>query len=77
MVSEGCPLFHGTARQNDFLYHLAGTAFDPAFGTGRIEVSEDGTTVSCLWIHVDDILIHGTKEAKVQAALDYTMGVVV
>jgi hypothetical protein len=75
MILEGCPLFHGQPQRNNFLCRLAGAAFNPDFGTGRIELSEDGTPVSQLWIHVDNILIHGMAKAKARGALDHIMAI--
>jgi hypothetical protein len=73
MLQEGCPEFQGTARRNDFLCHLAGEPFDPALGTGRVKFTTDGQPCCRVWIHVDDILLHGATTAAVTASLTYTM----
>jgi hypothetical protein len=72
-LSKVCPLFHGTPRRNDFLCRLAGEAFNPTFGTGRVQITKDGTCTCCSWIHVDNIMLHGTKAADVNEALMATM----
>jgi hypothetical protein len=74
MLVEGCHLFQGTPRRNDFLCRLAGQPFDPGFGTaGRVEITKDGTPTCRSWIHVDDVLLHGTRTAEVDEALTHTM----
>jgi hypothetical protein len=73
MLGEGCHLFRGSPRRNDFLSRLAGDDFDPRFGTGRVEITPHGRPACRSWIHVDDILIHGTRKADVTEALTYTM----
>jgi hypothetical protein len=65
MLNSSCKVFRGTARRNDFLCHLAGEPFDPSMGTGCV--------VCQLWIHVDDILLHGTDEKDFATALTHTM----
>jgi hypothetical protein len=73
MLTNGCHLFRGTPRQNDFLCRLAGEPFDPSMGTGRVEITADGKPTCRSWIHVDDIMIHGTEESDVAEALTHTM----
>jgi hypothetical protein len=73
MLVSGCALFHGKARRNDFLSRLAGEPFDPSMGTGRIEITAEGKPACRSWIHVDDIMIHGTCGQDVGSVLTYTM----
>jgi hypothetical protein len=73
MLNSSCEVFRGTARRNDFLCHLAGEPFDPSMGTGRVEIQSNGRPVCRSWIHVDDILLHGTDEKDVATALTHTM----
>jgi hypothetical protein len=73
MLVEGCPRFQGTARQKAFLCRLAGEAFDPTLGTGCIESTNHGRPTCKVWIHVNDILLHGRSHWEVEESLMYTM----
>jgi hypothetical protein len=73
MLVNGCGLFHGTPRRNDFLSRLAGEPFDPSMSTGRVEITQEGKPTCRSWIHVDDILLHGTSKDDIGNALDFTM----
>jgi hypothetical protein len=73
MLVDGCPLFQGTARRNDFLCRLAGEPFDPDMGTGRVEITTKGQPTCRSWIHVDDILLHGQRRREVNCALTHAM----
>jgi hypothetical protein len=73
MLVGGCALFQGTPQRNGFLSHLAGEPFDPGLGTGRVEITANGKAACRSWIHVDDILLHGTSRENFGKALDHTM----
>ena len=47
------------------------------YGEGRILFSSDGLPVVLIWMHVDDIFIHGPTLAKLEAALDHIMATAV
>ncbi len=42
-------------------------------GTGTVEITADVKPTCRSWIHVDDIMLHGTEKKDVDEALTYTM----
>jgi len=69
-IREHCPLFQGHPRLNSM---LSGGGFDPALGEGRVLVDDDGSPALLIWIHVDDVFLHGPDGGKVEAGLNYVM----
>ena len=67
--------FQGHPSQNDFVAYIRDQGYDPALGTGRVLLGEDGEPSLLIWIHVDDILLHGPTYAKVRRGLDHIMDV--
>jgi hypothetical protein len=59
----------GEVLINDWKVALKGNEFDPKIGIGRVLVGSDGLPVSLIWIHVDDIFLHGPTRAKCTSAL--------
>ena len=70
---EGHPSYQGKPVQNDFAADLQGRPYDPALGTGRVEVDNEGHGANLLFMHVDDTFLHGSTLTKVRAGLDYLM----
>ena len=64
LVEETLPAFQGRPRQNDYASGFAGMGFDPDIGRGRVLMGEDGLPSCLIWLHVDDILLHGPTHAK-------------
>jgi hypothetical protein len=54
---------------NDWKVALEGSGFDPKLGIGRFPNGSDGIPVCLIWIHVDDIFLHGPTRAKGTSAL--------
>ena len=52
---------------------LSGAGFDPKLGEGRVLVADDGSPALLIWIHVDDVFLHGPTGDKVVAGLNYVM----
>jgi hypothetical protein len=44
---------------NDWKVVLEGDEFDPKLGIGRVLIGSDGFPACLIWIHVDDIFLHG------------------
>ena len=64
-VLKGHPSYQGQPQQNDFASDLQGTQYNANLGTGRAEVGHDGQGVNLLFMHVDDIFLHGPTLEKV------------
>lgn len=67
------PLFRGTERDNTFVQRLRSQPYQEGVGTGRIQIGSDGLPVCLIWIHVDDLFIHGPTFTKTSAAMRYVM----
>jgi hypothetical protein len=75
-VIRTSPDFQGTVTVvNDFTSGWNGEGYNPALGIGRVLISEDGQPAVLIWIHVDDILLHGPTYAKTRRALDHVLAV--
>jgi hypothetical protein len=59
----------GEVLINDLKVALEGDGFDPKLGIGRVLIGSDGLPVCLIWIHVDDIFLHGPTRAKCTSAL--------
>jgi hypothetical protein len=59
----------GEVLINDWRIALEGIGFDPKLGIGRVLIGSDGLPVCLMWIHVDDIFLHGPTRAKCTSAL--------
>jgi hypothetical protein len=57
---------------NDWKVALEGSRFDPKLGIGRVLTVSDGPPVCLIWIHVDDILLHGPTRSKCTSTLKKT-----
>jgi hypothetical protein len=68
-ILESFPEFHGSVCDNDFTTILNGRAFNPCAGIGRIKMGIDGLPACNVWLHVDDLLLHGPTHHKVGSAM--------
>jgi hypothetical protein len=59
----------GEVLINDWKVALEGDKFDPKLGIGRVLIGSDGLTACLIWIHVDDIFLHGPTREKCTSAL--------
>jgi hypothetical protein len=53
----------------DWKVALEGDGFDPKLGIERVLIGSDELEVCLIWIHVDDIFLHGPTRAKCIFAL--------
>jgi hypothetical protein len=65
--------FQGLPRDNSMESHLRGLGYDPSLGIGRILIGSDGLPALLLWIHVDDVFLHGPTENKVNAGMTHLL----
>jgi hypothetical protein len=54
---------------NDWKVALEGDEFDPKLGICRVLIGSDGLPDCLIWIHVDDIFLHGPTREKCSSAL--------
>jgi hypothetical protein len=69
LIRETLPAFQGTPMQNDYAGAFAGAGYHPHLGIGRVIIGLDGLPACIIWIHVDDLLIHGPSYEKCLAGL--------
>jgi hypothetical protein len=67
--------FQGHPAQNDFVSYIRERGYNPSLGTGRVLMGVDGEPSLLIWIHVDDIFLHGPTYEKVKRGLDHIMNV--
>jgi hypothetical protein len=48
---------------------LEGSGFDPKLGIGRVLIGSDELPSCLIWIHVDDIFLHGLTREKCTSTL--------
>jgi hypothetical protein len=60
----------GEVVMNDWKVALEGDKFDPKLGVGRILIGSYGLPACLIWIHVDDIFLHGPTHEKFTSALE-------
>jgi hypothetical protein len=66
--------FQGTAKANDFTSKWMDTGtFDLALGVGRVDIGTDGLPKVLVWIHMDNIMLHGPTYEKTSRALSHLM----
>ena len=68
-VIDKFPIFQGTPIDNSTMAYFTKKVYHPEHGEGRVLVDCNGVPVVLLWIHVDDILIHGPTQEKLRKAL--------
>ena len=66
-------LFGGLACNNSLSSQLSGLPYDCNLGEGRVMLGEDGLPGVLVWLHVDDLLLHGPTPEKVGRALTLVM----
>jgi hypothetical protein len=54
---------------NDWKVALEGDKFDRKLRVGRVLIGSDGLRACLIWIHVDDIFVHGPTREKCTSAL--------
>jgi hypothetical protein len=59
----------GEVLINDWKVALEGDKFDPKLGIGQVLIGYDGLPACLIWIHVDDIFLHGPTREKCTSAL--------
>ena len=70
---EHCSLFKGVPVDNSKVGMILDKVYHPEWGEGRVLIGEDGLPVLRIWIHVDDIFIHGPMKDKVADGLSFLM----
>lgn len=59
LLQAEIPELQGTPVRNDLITILEGRLFHPSWGTGRINTLPSGEPASHVWLHVDDLMLHG------------------
>ena len=72
-VVEGHSSFQGDPLQNDFASDLQGQKYNSSLGTGRVELDAEGLGSNLLFMHVDDIFLHGPTLTKLIDGLNHLM----
>ncbi|MGH7974468.1 MAG: hypothetical protein ACREBR_02985, partial [bacterium] len=64
--------FQGTPILN----HMLGSPnYNPDWGEGRVLIGRDGLPILLIWIHVDDVFLHGPTAEKLIDGLNHVMNV--
>jgi hypothetical protein len=69
LICQKVEEMQGEVLIDDWKVTLKGSGFDPKLGIGRVLIGSDGLPVCLIWIHVDDIFLHGPTRAKCTSAL--------
>ena len=72
LLSHG-PLFGGLSCINSLSSQLKGSPYDSTLGEGRVSVGGDRVPAVLVWLHVDDLLLHGPTYNKVAKSLTVVM----
>jgi hypothetical protein len=70
LIIDNCQEFQGCTILN---HPLSDGSYSPRLGEGRILVGLDGLPALLIWIHVDDVLVHGPSKDKLVAGLAFIM----
>jgi hypothetical protein len=70
LICQEVEEMQGEVLINDWKVALEGSIFDPKLGIGRVLIGSDGLPVCLIWIHVDDIFLHGPTRAKCTSTLE-------
>lgn len=72
-IFENSDLFEGLDHTDNSFVNIFSDdqLYHPEYGEGRIYRSKDGTLTVLVWLHVDDILVHGPTQEKVEEALTF------
>ena len=68
-IIEKFPIFQGEPVDNSVMAYFGKKVYHPEYGEGRILVGADGKPILLVWIHVDDIFLHGPTLAKLSEGL--------
>lgn len=60
--------FQGTAVQN---HVLSTSRYNSRWGEGRVLIGKDGLSSLLIWIHVDDVFLHGPTAKKLTDGLNH------
>ena len=66
MVEASCPVYTGKPLINDPVSCLTGLPYKGKLGVGRVLIGKDGLPAVLVWLHCDDIFIHGPNFKKTQ-----------
>jgi hypothetical protein len=69
LICQKVEEMQGEVLINYWKVDLEGSGFDPILGIGKLSIGSYGLPVCLIWIHVDDIFLHGTTRAKCTSAL--------
>jgi hypothetical protein len=69
LVFQEVEEMQGEVLINDWKVALEGDGFDPKLGICRVLIGSDVLLACLIWIHVDDIFLHGPMRAKCISAL--------
>jgi hypothetical protein len=70
VIIDNCKEFQGYPLLN---HPLVGLSHKTHLGEGRVLMDLDGLLVLVIWIHVDDVFIHGPSKAKLVAVIMFIM----
>ena len=73
VVTETSDLFHGNPVDNSLQQYFGHKISHPKYGEGRVLIGADGLPAVLIWLHVDDLFIHASSLAKLEATLDHIM----
>jgi len=77
LILETIPEFQGVAEKNDYSQFLWGNGFHPSKGIWWVIIGSDGHPACLIWIHVDDLLIHGPNLKKSTLGLHHILDLMV
>jgi hypothetical protein len=69
LICQEVEEMQGEVLIHDWKVALEGSGFDPKLGIGRVLIGSDVLPVCLIWIHVDDIFLHGPTYEKCTSAL--------
>ena len=67
---DSFPIFKGNPVDNSPMAYFTKKVYHPEHGEGRVLVDSNGIPIVLIWMHVDDVLIHGPTLEKLIEALD-------
>ncbi len=72
-ILDHCPFFQGNPVDNSLPGMTQRKVFDPVKGEGRVLIDAEGEPCCLVWLHVDDLLLHGSSYERVSIALSWIM----
>jgi hypothetical protein len=67
----------GLVRINDWKVDIEGSGFNPKLGIGRVLIGSYAPPFCLIWIHVDNIFLHGPVRLKYTTALKKILDIAV